>query len=181
MSDDTEPIVELVITAPEPYGLELAYQTRCRVTLGVLTTLMAQARNHVVISAPFLQAGYGLSDGPLAYALRAALNRGVDVDIVSTKLGLQVLNATDLRQGARGKLRLFRHQANIEDEQNLGSHAKFCIADGEQAYVGSANLTGPGLSKHFEMGLLVRGEVAKQIEEFWEYAVDIGLFIPDEY
>lgn len=177
MLNDGDPVVELVITAPEPYGLELAYKTRCRITVGVLTTLIAQAQRYVVISAPFIQVGYGLSDGPLANALWAALKRGVDVDIASTGQGLQALDRAKLRRNASGKLRLFRHQANVEDEQNLGSHAKFCIADGEQAYVGSANLTGPGLSKHFEMGLLVHGEVAKQIEEFWEYVVDIGLFV----
>lgn len=30
MLEDGEPPVELVITAPEPYGRALAYQTRCR-------------------------------------------------------------------------------------------------------------------------------------------------------
>jgi phosphatidylserine/phosphatidylglycerophosphate/cardiolipin synthase-like enzyme len=180
MLEDGKPLVELVITAPEPYGLALAYQTRCRTTLGVLTILMAQARQHVVIAAPFLQAGHGLSDGPLADALRAALRRGVNVDIVSTKRSLQTLNVVSLQREAKGKLRLFRHQANRDDDQNLGSHAKFCIADGDYAYVGSANLTGPGLSKHFEMGLLVHGEIAKQMAEFWEYAVEIGLFVLDK-
>src|SRR5207244_363595 len=137
--------------------------------------LMAQAQRHVVIAAPFLQIGHGLSNGPLADALRAALQRGVSVDVVSTRHGLETLGTLYLQQNMLGKLRLYRHRTNVEDEQRLGSHAKFCIADGEQAYVGSANLTGPGLSEHFEMGLLVRGEVVQQIEEFWLYAVEIGL------
>jgi phosphatidylserine/phosphatidylglycerophosphate/cardiolipin synthase-like enzyme len=59
----------------------------------------------------------------------------------------------------------------------LGSHAKFCVADGRRAYVGSANLTGPGLSEHLEIGLLVHGKVAKQIEELWLYSVEIGMFV----
>jgi phosphatidylserine/phosphatidylglycerophosphate/cardiolipin synthase-like enzyme len=62
-------------------------------------------------------------------------------------------------------LRLCCPAANIADEERLGSHAKFCVADGQIAYIGSTNLTGPGLSEHFEMGLLVQGSVAKQIEE----------------
>ncbi|HLG64920.1 MAG TPA: phospholipase D family protein [Ktedonosporobacter sp.] len=180
MLDSDESLVELVITAPEPYGLALAYQMRCRTTLGVLTLLMAQAQRYVVIAAPFLQAGHGLSEGPLADALRAALRRGVNIAIVSTRQGLQTLNIADLRKDVRGRLRLFQHQANKEDDQNLGSHAKFCLVDGEHAYVGSANLTGPGLSKHFEMGLLVHGKVARQIAEFWDYAVEIGLFVSDK-
>jgi phosphatidylserine/phosphatidylglycerophosphate/cardiolipin synthase-like enzyme len=52
------------------------------------------------------------------------------------------------------------------------------VADNELAYVGSANLTGRGLSGQVEMGVLIRGAVARQIEQFWDYAVEIGLFVP---
>jgi phosphatidylserine/phosphatidylglycerophosphate/cardiolipin synthase-like enzyme len=177
MSSNTEPLVQLVITAPDPYGAALAHQMRCRMTLGVLTQLLAQAKRYVVIAAPFMQSGYGLSSGTLADALRAALRRGVNVDVVSTGQSLQTLDVAWLRQDAQGSLRLFQPKANMTDEQRLGSHAKFCVADGQQAYVGSANLTGPGLSKHLEMGLLVQGDVARQIEEFWRYSVEIEMFI----
>lgn len=178
MPSNIEPSVQLVITAPEPYGAELAHRMRCRMTLGVLTQLLAQARKFVVIAAPFMQHGYGLSYGPLAEALRGALQRGVNVSIVSTGQSLQTLDLTWLQHSARGTLRLFRPEANVTDNQQLGSHAKFCIADGEWAYVGSANLTGPGLSRHLEMGILVSGDLAKQIEEFWKYCVEIALFVP---
>lgn len=175
--DRNEPPAQLVITAPEPYGAELASRMRCRMTLGVLTQLMAEAKSKIVIAAPFLQLGHGLSGGPLADALRAALKRGVDVDVVSTARGLRTLDVVRLRRDVKGHLRLFRPQANLEDEQRLGSHAKFCIADGQRAYIGSANLTGSGLSGHLEMGLLVRGEVAQQIGQFWSYSIQVGLFV----
>ena len=168
---------QLVITAPQPYGTELAYRTRCRTTLGVLTQLMAQAKTHVIISAPFLQAGEGISSGALSVALHAALQRGVDVDIVSTGQGLQTVDTSGLQHQAKGRLRLFRPQANITNERHLGSHAKFCLADQDNAYVGSANLTGPGLSGHLEMGLLVKGEVARNIGTFWLYCLEVGLFV----
>jgi phosphatidylserine/phosphatidylglycerophosphate/cardiolipin synthase-like enzyme len=74
-------------------------------------------------------------------------------------------------------LRLFRPAVNVEDEERLGSHAKFCVADGQSAYIGSANLTGPGLSEHLEIGLLVKDQTAKQIEEMWHYSIEIGLFL----
>jgi len=80
--------VQLVITAPEPYGAALAHRMRCRMTLGVLTQLLAQAKRYVVIAAPFMQAGYGLSSGTLADALQAALQRGVNVDVAGTGQGL---------------------------------------------------------------------------------------------
>ena len=172
-----QPVAELVITAPQAYASSLAYHTRCRLTLGVLTQLMAEFRRHVVIAAPFFQVGYGVSRGPLADALRAALRRGVDVDVVSTGQALSALDTMWLRDKTVGQLRLFQPQANIENERRIGLHAKFCVSDDERAYVGSANLTGPGLSEHFEMGLLIRGEVAQQIGSFWRYVVQIGSFV----
>jgi len=69
-----------------------------------------------------------------------------------------------------------------------GKQSAFVLWQGDQwrfepcwevtpAYVGSANLTGPGLSDHLELGLLVHGQVAKQIEEMWQYSIEIGLFV----
>lgn len=37
--------------------------------------------------------------------------------------------------------------------------------------------TGPGLTSQVEMGVLIRGAIARQIEDFWDYAVEIGLFL----
>src|SRR5512136_2264985 len=123
MLNDPNPLVQLVITAPEPYGAALAHRMRCRMTLGVLTQLLAQAKRYVVIAAPFMQAGYGLSEGVLADALRSALRRGVSVDVVSTGQSLQTLDVAWLRQDAQGRLQLFQPKANMTDEQRLGSHA----------------------------------------------------------
>jgi phosphatidylserine/phosphatidylglycerophosphate/cardiolipin synthase-like enzyme len=180
MEHEGEPRPEFVITGPGQHGPALAYRTRGRTTIGVLIQLFIEARRRVIVSAPYLQAGYGLSAGPLREAMRTALQRGVNVDAVSTGESLRTLNLPEVLRGARGTLRLFRPLSNIQDESRLGSHAKFCLADGTEAYVGSANLTGPGLSEHIEMGLLVRGQVARQIWEFWEYCLDLGLFIESE-
>ena len=77
-------------------------------------------------------------------------------------------------------VRFFQAKTNIEQEQRLGSHAKFCIADETSVYVGSANLTGPGLSEHLEMGFLVDGKHAKQIVNVWKFLVDKGFWIRSE-
>jgi phosphatidylserine/phosphatidylglycerophosphate/cardiolipin synthase-like enzyme len=168
---------ELVITAPEPYGSLLAYQTRCRTTLGVLSQLLVQADHRVIITAPFIQPGHGLANGALADAVQSALRRGVNVDVLSTGLSLQAIDRGRLLQYASGKLQLFQPSTNLSDERKLGSHAKFCVADGESAYVGSANLTNPGLFGQLEMGVLIHGELARQIEGFWDYIVEQGLLI----
>ncbi len=177
MNAGEETRVELVITAPEQLGAELAYRTRCRTTLGALTQLVARARRHAVIAAPFLQVGHGLGDGPLADAVHAALRRGVAVDIASTGEGLRTLDPGRLTAGTRGRLRLFRPAANVAYPGRLGSHAKFCVVDEIEAYIGSANLTGPGLAGQLEMGVLVVGPISQQVASFWAYMVDTGIFV----
>ena len=167
---------EFVVTGPGRFGTALAAKTRARSTLGVLTLLLAEAQHDVVISAPYLQDRHGLSTSPLQDALRSALARGVDISIMTTKQGLESLDIPRLRSIGRGKVHCFRPVMNVAHEKRLGSHAKFWIADGERAYVGSANLTRPGLTEHLEMGLLVRGTVAQQMRAFWDYCVQIGLF-----
>jgi phosphatidylserine/phosphatidylglycerophosphate/cardiolipin synthase-like enzyme len=177
MTSERTPHVEFVITVPEPFGAELAYRARARTSLGVLAQLISQAERYLVIAAPYIQSGGAIDAGPLADALRAALQRGVNVDIVSTGGGLQAVDVERLRRTGRGQVRLFQPHANVEDEGRLGSHAKFCIADDWHAYIGSANLTGPGLSTNLEMGVLVHGGLASQVREFWMYLRDVGFFV----
>jgi phosphatidylserine/phosphatidylglycerophosphate/cardiolipin synthase-like enzyme len=171
-----EPAVQLVITPPGVFGAAFAERFQFRMTLGVLTQLLVEATSRVIITSPFFQPGFGLSRGSIAEATEAALIRGVNVDIMSTRRSLDTLSTTLMSWRARGTLRLFCPAANLEDDEKLGSHAKFCVVDGERAYIGSANLTGPGLSEHLEVGVLVNGDLAKQIEQMWLYSIQIGLF-----
>lgn len=90
MSNSTEP-PELVVTIPEPFSTLLAYRARCRTTIGVLTQLIAEADRHLIIAAPFMQKGYGLSSGVLADSVRSAFNRGVGVEVVSTGQSLTTI------------------------------------------------------------------------------------------
>lgn len=92
------------------------------------------------------RSGYGLSSGTLADSLRSPRRRGVNVDVVSIGQSLQTLDVSWLRQDAQRSEGLFQQTANMTDEQRLGSHAKFWVADGQQADVGSANLTEPGFT-----------------------------------
>lgn len=177
MTHETRDLVELVMTVPEPHGALLAYQTRCRTTLGVLVQLLAQAKRRVIIGAPFIQSNQTLVYGVIADAVQSAMLHGVRVDILSTGPSLEAVERDRQLQETPGRLQLYRPSAKLTNEQKLGSHAKFCVADGDSAYVGSANLTGPGLLGQLELGLLVHGEIALQIEQFWDYAVEIGLFV----
>jgi len=179
MQEDLDPQVQLVITAPAKYGADLAAYAECRTTLGILTQLFVSAKKKVIVAAPFLQEGAGLSGGSLKQTLDATLRRGVDVNVLSTRRSLETLASHEQRHYP-GKLNLYYPEGEDPDKRRLGSHAKFCISDWDSAYIGSANLTGPGLDENVEIGVMVRGEVARQLERFWQYAVDIGLFIPVE-
>jgi len=143
----------------------------------VLTTLIAQAQQALVLAAPFLQEREGLNRDPLDGALIGALKRGVVVDLASTAAGLDLLDRDKLRAAATGYIRFFQPSANYERPDRLGVHAKFCVADARHAYIGSANFTKRGLSEHLEMGVLVHGTIAKQVVALWRYLVEKEFFI----
>lgn len=168
---------EFVITAPAPFSAQLAYEANARMTLGALTQLLSNSKKSIIISAPFIQKGKALDNGPLANALFEALKRGVDVDIISTGNSIRSVNVEYLKSISKGTLRFLRPIANANDERKLGSHAKFCISDSLHAYIGSANLTGSGLSDNLEMGLLVHGQLALQIEQFIKLLNQINFFV----
>ena len=171
--------VKMVITAPEPYAASLAQRAGARMTLGTLTQLISNTEKHVVLSVPYIQERDAVGT-PIYIALQSALERGVDVDIASTLAGLQVIKKRDIGKNAKGRLRFFCPQANIDNERRVGSHAKFCVCDDSHAYVGSANLTMPGLAENIELGILVHGRVAQQIMEFWDFLLDQGFLVQTE-
>lgn len=172
-----QPNIQLVISAPASDVARIAHDVGARTTLGVLTTLIAQAESYLVLAAPFMQPDEGLNQEPLQGALVTALKRGVIVDFASTRISLDTLNRDKLRSIAKRYIRFFQPAANYEDANRLGLHAKFCVADAKRAYIGSANLTKPGLQEHFEMGVLVEGDAALQIDALWKYLVDTGFFV----
>jgi phosphatidylserine/phosphatidylglycerophosphate/cardiolipin synthase-like enzyme len=124
-----------------------------------------------------MQASEGLSKEPLAGALVGALQRGVVVDLASTGSSLDSLDRDRLRNMATKYIRFFQPVANYENAAKLGMHAKFCVADAKRAYIGSANLTKPGLEEHFEMGILVQGVPATQVDALWRYLIEKEFFV----
>lgn len=167
---------QIVITSPGPGAIHLAHNVRARTTLGVLTTLIAQSKTHLVIASPFVQANEALSKEPLAGALREALKRGVGVEIASTRQGLDNLDRSTLIDTATNYVTFFRVAEEYPESSSIGFHAKFCVADGRSAYVGSANLTRPGIEQHFEMGVLVFDESAAQVLSIWRHLIRQSFF-----
>ena len=167
---------EFVITIPLNYNPKLAHKFRARITIGVIIQLIAGSTECIIIGAPFIQKAISENNRDFVQALKSALKRGIHLHIVSTDIGLEgfIKSLSDENQG---NIHYFQTKRNVEDNNQLGSHAKFCIADGKHAYIGSANLTDPGLFGNLEMGILVHGKVAKQVADFWNYLVETGFFV----
>jgi phosphatidylserine/phosphatidylglycerophosphate/cardiolipin synthase-like enzyme len=176
MTPASEDRVQLVLTLPS-LGGEILHGRHTRLTMGVLVELFAGARNSVVLGAPFMQWGHGLSEGPLAVAANAALRRGIELDILGTESGLGSIDLSRLRVGARARIRIWVPAQVGGDGSRLGFHAKFCLADASAAYIGSANFTKPGLESQLEMGVLVHGAIAQQVREVWAVACSSGFVL----
>ncbi len=174
MPESRSASAELVVTAPEPLLAQLVWLLSARTTLGVLTELFATSRTRLVVGAPFIQGSSGLFVDPLKTALSAALSRGVLVDLISTGESLDALPMALFR---RSNLRTYRPRGNILNPGSLGSHAKFCIADGLHAYLGSANLTRAIIDANLELGVLLHGPPVQQLSAFVELLFDKGYFV----
>lgn len=173
--------VEFVITLPESLGAETAHVARARTTLGALTQMVAQSQQELVMAAPYIRGADIFGQGILQSALQYAVEiRKVELNIVTTGESLDSFIDVAWISANRDSVYFYRPKTNIETEQYLGSHAKFCIADRQVAYIGSANLTFLGLHQHLEMGVLLHGELAKQISDFWQLLAVKGFFVADE-
>ncbi len=162
---------ELVLTLPDSLGLEIAQLSRARTTLGALVQLIAQSNEEVIISAPYIREdiiGYGVLQSALENAVS---RRNIDISIITTGETIERFNSIPWIMNNRSRVHLFRPKSNVEFEPNIGSHAKFCIADKKIAYIGSANFTYLGLHKHLEMGVLVYDEIANQVYDFWNLLI----------
>lgn len=171
--------VELVITPPEPYGSWLAHHFQIRMTIGVIIQLIAQAQNHILIASPFFESWEHQKMNVLRDALKHALNRNVHLDIISTGSSIEIIRKSLSNLRGKGTCNLYRPKPNIEDAKLLGSHAKVLVVDSQHAYIGSANLTSPGLMGNLEMGVLLHGKTAAQVSAFWKYLIE-GEFLSQE-
>ncbi len=168
--------VELVLTLPQSLGPEMAYLAHARTTLGALTQMVAQAQHELVMAAPYIK-GDIFGEGILQIALQHAVEkRHVELNIVTTGESLDSFTNIAWIMANRARVHFFRPKSNVDIEQHLGSHAKFCIADGQIAYIGSANLTFLGLRQHLEMGVLLHDELAREVRNLWVLLTKSGFF-----
>jgi phosphatidylserine/phosphatidylglycerophosphate/cardiolipin synthase-like enzyme len=175
------PVVELVLTLPNALESETAFTAHARTTLGALIQMIASCAEELVIGAPYIRGEILTEHGILEDALSDAVNhRHVHLSIVTTGESLAGFNRVSWISAQRTHIRFYRPKGNVEAQSALGSHAKFCIADRQMAYIGSANLTWAGLHEHFEMGVLLHDSLAHQVADLWKILVGKGFFVSDD-
>ena len=142
--------VSTVWTGPATPGVPV------RSTAQVLTGVVRDARTELIAmtysARPF---------APLTAALRAALARGVAVDIVvETRAGAGgLLDGPEPAAAFTGLpgARIWHWPAERREHAGARQHAKLAVADREVLFLGSANLTASGVGRNLEAGVLVRG------------------------
>lgn len=152
---------ELVATRPTgipaPTGLR-------RGTGETLLHLAARAHRRIRLAAPFMDET-GLTF--LREAIVGATQRGVTVEIFAPTRGahaqapLQALSERVAQEGNPSRLRMTSMRFGAP-----WAHLKVMTRDGLSAYVGSANMTRPGLfGANLELGVIVQGDQVRVIDE----------------
>lgn len=136
-----------------------------RMTAETMIGLIVGARVSLRIFSPFLDAR-GLD--VLTIALVAATRRGVQTAIGYAHRGNRG-NAIDqlkrrIRDNGDPDMLL---TVSIESNRPF-PHLKLISADGERAYIGSANLTWPALTSNAEIGALVAGDPVSALDQWFD-------------
>jgi phosphatidylserine/phosphatidylglycerophosphate/cardiolipin synthase-like enzyme len=159
--------VEIVWTGPPVTGIPVRY------THGVLVELVNTAHEHLTMVSFAAYRTKAVTD-----ALRAAANRGVKVRLVldgGTDAHLAFKSLGDA-------VELFTWPPTLlaeHDPEHASLHAKAAIADGQVAFVTSANLTGHALDRNMELGLLVAGgPVPRRLADHFHGLIATAVLIP---
>jgi phosphatidylserine/phosphatidylglycerophosphate/cardiolipin synthase-like enzyme len=157
----------IAATIPDKYQeLQEFFRLFENTVLG-LRRFIAQASNEIMIMVPFIDSE-GLSE--ILSSLERALERGVKLSFLTRDLGeggrnLEVLSGlVETAKRACGNLALY--EAVMPDSYSI-SHAKVFSRDqGEEVYIGSANLTAASMEKTIEIGVFLEGKETKSMAEF---------------
>jgi len=132
-----------------------------------LTSVVHGAQRELLLMTPFLQVG-GVH--LLQRELQDALYRGVSITMISHDLhdikspqsqALETLRREAERMAASFKAYAAQPQSGL-------LHAKLVVADRERVVLGSANMTGYGLSMNFEVGVILGSPYAEQVASMYE-------------
>jgi len=157
-----------------PAQIEKSLDGETSTYLPVAAALIDSARSTVLLVSPYLERkGIGL----LTSALLAALQRGVCATVLThgvSQLNSQAAAAVEeLRRESVGLPGSLTIHSSREDAVLL--HPKIIVVDSEAAVVGSANLTGAGMTRNFEAGVVLGPLGAREIERVVLTAINSGV------
>lgn len=149
---------------------EVGWQaTRTEDTDESILALFTAATQRIVVMTPFL-------DRPGATILKSLLQRtndGVEISLVLRYLDRP--NRYDYPEGYRlladwlrkRRVRVFNYSLEHLPAKPIETfHAKLVLVDGAKAYIGSANMTRSSFENSVEVGVILSGHAARQLEHF---------------
>jgi len=166
--------LELVWTGPVPVDSSLR-----RTDQAVLDVIAASKQDLLIVTF----AAYKVPE--IAKALIDAAHRGVAIVFVveSAKAGNMTLNAiSSLGSRLADSATIYVWPEDTRDKDPDGHsgamHVKCAVADGDMAFISSANLTEYALSINMELGLLVRGGLLpKEIRDHFRKLTNEGILV----
>ncbi len=166
--------IGLVLTLPvfNRYGVHqalLTFGTDYVTTESAFRELLSSANEEILICSPFAEFE-GLNRFLDIFAVK--LNAGCTLRILSRQVAKGDSNSRygQIRKFAQalpssgpfsGTFEVRNYHFSDARHVESSSHAKFVVADGKRAYVGSADFRPNSLERNFEVGLLVRGDLAE--------------------
>jgi phosphatidylserine/phosphatidylglycerophosphate/cardiolipin synthase-like enzyme len=162
----SEQSIELVWTGPTTHVVS------ARRTEQVLTQVIGAA-----ISSLFITSFVAYDISSIVKALNAAISRGV---VVSMLLESSQDQGGSINFDVIGKMRVLVPSARLyawREKTELFTdgrvHAKVAVADEEQCFITSANLTGYAMDKNMEAGVLITGgDIPKQLSAHLRALID---------
>jgi phosphatidylserine/phosphatidylglycerophosphate/cardiolipin synthase-like enzyme len=167
-------ITRLVWTLPEVHP---SFPEHGNTYLQAVLETVDGARKELVMTSPFIHER-GIHE--IFGALIRVLKRGVRLTVLTHAADdlsspQSVALETIRREAERIQGRLIVYSVSTADRGLL--HAKLVIADGERMILGSANLTGPGLTSNFEAGVVLGREEARMALRMIQELARAGLAI----
>jgi phosphatidylserine/phosphatidylglycerophosphate/cardiolipin synthase-like enzyme len=169
-SEPSERLPRLVWTLPPQHPL--SDRVACSY-LEAIIDVISDANRELLVTSPFLQQE-GLAR--LTGAISRAMFHGVSVRVLTHEAddlsSPQSIAVEELRREAA------RIRASFSVYTSMTSfllHAKLVIADQRRMILGSANLTGPGLSHNLEAGVILGPREATEMAGIVEGLIERGL------
>jgi len=141
--------------------------------------IFKNAKKSIYICSPFLQFN-GIKNFLPILILKA--KSGVDIKIISRQIGMADHHSrySEIREiyrkfkneNANVTIRNYHYQSKRIDSS---THAKLIVCDHQYAYLGSGELRFQSFEKNFELGIILKGELAHQLGIIFEKLFSISM------